>query len=72
MEKVAIKTEFITLAQFLKFASITNSGGETKIFLSEYEIKVNGELENRRGKKLRPNDVIEIEEFGSYQIVENK
>jgi len=71
MKNIKITTEYITLAQFLKFASITNSGGETKIFLSEYEIKVNGELENRRGKKLRPNDTIEIEDFGKYQIVED-
>ena len=71
MKEIKITTEYITLAQFLKFASITNSGGETKIFLSEYEIKVNDELENRRGKKLRPNDTIEIEEFGMYKIIEN-
>ncbi|XMB86418.1 S4 domain-containing protein YaaA [Mycoplasmatota bacterium WC44] len=68
MKEIKIKTEYITLGQLLKFASITNSGGETKIFLSEYEIKVNGELENRRGKKLRQNDVVEIEDFGTFKI----
>ena len=68
MKEIKIKTEYITLGQFLKFASITNSGGETKIFLTEYEIVVNGELENRRGKKLRVNDVIEVEEFGVFKI----
>ncbi len=68
MKKVNIKTEYITLGQLLKFVSITGSGGETKIFLSEYEIKVNGEIENRRGKKLRPKDVIEIEDNGDFEI----
>lgn len=70
MKEIKINTEYITLGQFLKFASITNSGGETKIFLSEYEIKVNDELENRRGKKLRPKDTIEIEDFGAFIIIE--
>ena len=68
MKEIKITTEYITLGQFLKFASITGSGGETKIFLADYEIKVNSELEARRGKKLRINDVIEVEEFGKYII----
>ncbi len=71
MKKIKINTEYITLGQFLKFAAIINSGGETKIFLSEYEIKVNGELENRRGKKLRPSDTVEVEDFGVFVIVED-
>lgn len=36
------------------------SGGEVKYFLSEVEVLVNGEVEQRRGKKLYPGDVIEI------------
>jgi len=61
MEEIRIKTEYITLGQLLKFLSITSSGGETKIFLQENEILVNGELENRRGKKLRAGDSVVIE-----------
>jgi len=68
MKEIKITTEYITLGQFLKFASITGSGGETKVFLVDYEIKVNSELEARRGKKLRTNDIIEVEEFGKYII----
>ncbi len=37
--------------------------------LQEYEVKVNGELENRRGRKLNVQDVIEIDGYGSYVIV---
>ena len=63
MEKIVkIETEFITLGQILKFAKLIDNGGEAKIYLAEHLIKVNGENENRRGKKLRPGDRIEIDE----------
>ncbi|ERJ12536.1 S4 domain-containing protein YaaA [Haloplasma contractile] len=66
--KVYINSDYITLGQFLKFENICESGGMVKIFLSEYQIKINGELDNRRGKKLYPKDVVEIEDFGVYII----
>ena len=63
MEKIVkIETEFITLGQILKFAKLIDNGGEAKIYLAEHLIKVNGENESRRGKKLRPGDRIEIDE----------
>ncbi len=68
MKKIKIKTEYITLGQFLKFANLIGSGGETKFFLQENEILVNDENENRRGKKLRDNDSILIDEI-LYKIV---
>ena len=55
---VKIDSEFITLGQFLKLADVIQSGGMAKWFLSEYEIFVNNEPENRRGKKLRDGDVL--------------
>ncbi|MCD7035278.1 S4 domain-containing protein YaaA [Metabacillus sp. GX 13764] len=67
-QKVKIDTEFITLGQFLKHADIIQSGGMAKWFLAEHEIYVNDEAENRRGKKLRENDVIEIKEIGKFTI----
>ena len=70
MESVRIQTEYITLGQFLKLASIIDSGGNAKWFLSEYEVYVNGELDVRRGKKLRVGDRIEIPEVGSYIITD--
>lgn len=70
MEKIVqIHSEFITLGQFLKYADIISSGGMTKIFLAESVVKVNGELENRRGKKLYNNDVVSIDGYGIYKIV---
>ncbi len=65
MKKIVIKTEFITLGQFLKVADIIQSGGEAKAFLASNEVYINGELDVRRGRKLRENDVIKVdgEEF---------
>lgn len=56
--EITIKTEFIKLGQFLKFSNILSSGGDVKEFLLNQEVYVNGELENRRGRKLYPNDTI--------------
>lgn len=56
-----IKTEYITLQQFLKFAGIAQTGGEAKIMVKEKEIFVNDEKENRRGKKLYPGDKVKVD-----------
>lgn len=58
---VRIYTEYVKLEQFLKLVDIISSGGEAKAFLAENEIFVNGERENRRGRKLRNGDQIEID-----------
>lgn len=57
---VEIRDEFITLGQLLKKADIVSNGGEVKFFLAENKVLVNGEDENRRGKKLYHGDTIEI------------
>lgn len=69
-EKINIETEFITLGQFLKYADIIQSGGMAKWFLSEHEIFVNGEQDQRRGRKLRTGDKIQIAGFGEFVITE--
>lgn len=68
-ERIEISTEYIPLGQFLKLANVVESGGMVKIFLAEFEVFVNGELENRRGRKLYLGDTVEIEEFGSFEVV---
>ena len=55
---VAISTEFIKLQAFLKFCDAVPSGGMAKNFVQNGEVTVNGEVELRRGKKLRPGDVV--------------
>lgn len=68
MTEIHIDTEYITLGQFLKAADIIQSGGMAKWFLSEHEIFVNGEQDQRRGRKLRTGDKVEIQEFGVFTI----
>ena len=58
MIKIAIKTDYITLSQFLKLSNIVQSGGEAKNFLLNEEILVNGQKDNRKGRKLYKNDQI--------------
>jgi len=59
---IIINSEFITLTQLLKMTDWVSSGGEAKIALLSLKVKVNGEKENRRGKKLYDGDVITIED----------
>ena len=51
---------YITLGIVLKLGKIISTGGEAKIFLSENEVLINGEKENRRGRKLYNNDKVEV------------
>ena len=51
---------FITLGVLLKIAGIIDTGGHAKYFLSENAVLVNGEEENRRGRKLYHGDEIQI------------
>lgn len=51
--------EYITLNVVLKLSGLISTGGAAKFYLQENEVLVNGELENRRGRKLYPNDVVE-------------
>ena len=59
---IKINTEFITLGQLLKMTDWISSGGEAKVAVKQLKIQVNGESENRRGRKLYPGDQISIED----------
>ncbi|MBO5542400.1 MAG: S4 domain-containing protein YaaA [Acholeplasmatales bacterium] len=61
MKPLKITTPYITLQQLLKIENIISSGGEAKFYLAENPVLVNGELENRRGRKLYPKDVIKVD-----------
>ena len=58
--QIYIKGEYVTLGQILKFLDLVQTGGEEKIFLQDNEVTFNGEIENRRGKKIRPGDKVTI------------
>lgn len=65
MEILEITTEFIKLDQALKFANVVESGAFAKEVISYGDVKVNGEVETRRGKKLYDGDTFTFdgEEF---------
>lgn len=60
METVNLKTPYITLGQLLKIVDEISSGGQAKWYLSENAVKVNGERDQRRGRKLYPDDQVEL------------
>lgn len=60
-KKTFIQGEYITLGQFLKFTQTIAEGGMAKFYLSTHEVLVNGEKEIRRGRKLRPGDLVSLD-----------
>ena len=71
-QKVKLKTDYITLGQLLKIVDIISSGGQARWFLQENDVLINGELDNRRGRKLYPNDLVEIPEYGKFMMEADK
>ena len=61
--------EFITLQALLKELGIIHSGGAIKSFLADHLVYFNGELENRRGKKVRIGDSIDIPDLKIHIIL---
>jgi ribosome-associated protein len=56
---VPIREESIRLGQFLKLADLVDSGADAKGVLAEGLVRVNGEVETRRGRQLVRGDVVE-------------
>jgi len=52
--------ETIKLEQFLKLAQVTSTGGQAKLLIQSGQVRVNGVVETRRGRKLRPGDRVEV------------
>ena len=55
-----LNTPNIQLDQFLKLQRLVGSGGEAKLLIQSGEVKVNGTVETRRGRKLQPGDTVDI------------
>lgn len=60
MEKIKINTDFIKLDSFLKWSGIANMGSEAKFLIKNGMVKVNSEVEIRRGKKICKGDKVEF------------
>jgi len=56
---VAIREETIRLGQLLKLAGIADSGGDARELVQDGAVRVNGEVETRRGRQLHRGDVVE-------------
>ena len=59
METLHLRDEYIKLGQALKAAGLVGSGVEAKIVIQDGYVKVNGEVDTRRGKKLVAGDKVE-------------
>ena len=55
--------EFIELTKLLKLKQLAQSGGHAKLIVEDGLVKVNGEQEFRKRKKLRAGDVVQLEEI---------
>jgi len=60
MKSVKIETEYIKLDQFLKWINVASSGSHAKVLIAEGLAAVNGQIETRRGRKLKKGDTVEI------------
>jgi ribosome-associated protein len=61
MVSIPIQTETIRLSQLLKLADVVQDGVEAKFRIADGEVRVNGEMEIRRGRKLRSGDQVEFD-----------
>lgn len=68
MKTIEISTAHIALGQFLKLAGCIQTGGEAKAFLQTTPVVINGEPDQRRGRKLVPGDIVQVEGCGTFTI----
>jgi ribosome-associated protein len=59
---VVVRDDGIRLGQFLKLAGLADSGADARVLLNLGEVEVNGDAESRRGRQLRPGDVVAVGE----------
>ena len=66
MEEIKISSEYIKLDQLLKFANLVENGADAKFLIQNGYVKLNGEVETRRGKKLTGGEEVEIDYEGQH------
>jgi len=69
MNQIVIHSGYIKLDQFLKLSDCVSTGGMAKALLQEGYVLVNGEKEERRGRKLYPGDKVEVQDAGTFEVV---
>lgn len=68
--KIKIDTEYIKLDSLLKLSALIDSGGIAKEIIQEGQVLVNGEICTQRGKKIRPGDKVQLDQY-LIEIEEN-
>jgi ribosome-associated protein len=62
LTELALRGEHITLDALLKATGLAGSGGAAKLVIADGQVRVNGEVETRRGRKLRAGDRVQLGE----------
>lgn len=65
---ITIETVTIRLSQLLKLANVVQDGAEAKFRIANKEVRVNGDVEIRRGRKLRNGDQVQFA-GETYEVV---
>ncbi len=68
VNKIFINNE-IKLDQFLKWCRVASTGGQSKYYILNNMVRVNRVPENRRSRKLKDGDLVEVENMGSFLVV---
>ncbi len=63
MEIIKLRDDYIKLGQAIKAANLVGSGVEAKFVIQDGLVKVNGQVEVQRGKKLVDGDIVEFEGY---------
>lgn len=72
IQEVQLEAEFVTLGQLLKEEGVVATGGKAKWYLRETTVLVNGEPDDRRGRKLYADDVVEVPEYGQFKMIKQE
>ena len=59
--EVPVSVDGIRFGQLLKLADLVDTGSEVKPLLADGDVRVNGEVETRRGRRLAPGDVVTVD-----------
>ncbi|KRM55579.1 S4 domain-containing protein YaaA [Lacticaseibacillus sharpeae] len=68
--EITISKAYITLGQLLKDAGVVESGGAAKWYLAENSVQINGEEDNRRGRKLVAGDTVILNDGSQFNLVQ--
>ncbi|MDI9508310.1 MAG: RNA-binding S4 domain-containing protein [Clostridiales bacterium] len=61
MVQIKLREDYIKLGQALKAAGLVDSGSDAKSEILDSKVKVNGQVETQRGKKLHEGDIVEYD-----------